>query len=46
VSFKQRVIIGDKSLLASAAVWGLLLLALLALTLTIVASFVGDPSQT
>ena len=42
LTFKQRVTIGDKSLLASLGVWGLLLLALLALVLTIVASFLGE----
>jgi hypothetical protein len=43
VGFKERARIGDKGLVASFGVWGLLLLALLALVLTIVASCVGEP---
>ena len=45
MTLKERVSIGSKGLLASLGVWGLLFLALLALVLTIVASFIGEPAD-
>ena len=45
MSFKDQVKIGDQSMTASLAVWGLLLLAVTALVLTIVASIIGRPSS-
>jgi hypothetical protein len=45
VSFKERVTFSQKSLVESLGIWGLFLLALLAVILTIVASVIGSPEQ-
>lgn len=44
-SFKQRLLIGEKNLVASLGVWGLIVLSAVVIGLTIWASVTGDTNE-